>query len=182
MSGSIFVITAPSGAGKTTLVRMLVEHDSRLVESVSHTTRQIREGEKCGTDYHFVTPDEFEQIASNDGFVESFSVFGNSYGTSKKELERITSANKNALLILDCKGAYKMKEIYGDKVTTIFILPPSIEELEVRLRQRNTDSEDIIQTRLKEATAEIAQSKNFDKTVINSDLTTAFDELYRLVK
>lgn len=181
MKGQIYVITAPSGAGKTTLVRAVASNNENLMESVSHTTRAIREGEVDGVDYHFVTKEKFDEIKTNDGFVESFTVFGNSYGTSKKALIDITSKGSNALLILDYKGAYEMRRQFGEGATLVFIMPPSIKALESRLRARATDEESVVKERLLEAEAEIEQASNFDHIIVNDDLQQAISELQNII-
>lgn len=179
--GHIFVLSAPSGAGKTTLVRLLLEVDKSLLESVSHTTRAMREGEIDGVDYHFVSKDEFQSMIDADGFVESFEVFDNMYGTSKNAINNILNQGKNAILILDTKGALHMKDLYKEQLTTIFILPSSLEELQARLDARATDSKEVIARRLKEAQTEIAQAPLFDHQIVNRTLSFALHQIREVI-
>lgn len=181
MLGGIFVVAAPSGVGKTTLVRKLVDSSDNIVESVSHTTRPMREGEKDGVDYHFRSHEDFKADERDGKFIESFQVFSNHYGTSKEDLENLIKNGDNVILILDCKGAYKIKETFGEQACTIFVKPPSLEALESRLVSRGTDSEAVIAKRLSEAKAELEQADNFDKQLINDDINTAVEQLRDIV-
>lgn len=182
MSGGIFVVAAPSGAGKTTLVRKLVDSSDDIVENVSHTTRPMRDGEKDGVDYHFRSQEDFRADERDGKFIESFQVFSNHYGTAKEDLENLIENGNNVILILDCKGAYKIKETFGEQACTVFVKPPSLEVLENRLVSRGTDSEAVIAKRLGEAKAELEQADNFDKQLVNDDIDTAVEQLRDIVK
>lgn len=175
------VISAPSGAGKSTLIHRLLEESNLLDFAVSSTTRRMREGERDGTDYHFITPEQFQQEIDSDGFVEWAVVHGNYYGTSKKELDRICRSGKIPLFDVDVQGARSLRRNL-DSAVFIFILPPSLQELERRLRNRNTDSEEQIALRLGQACAEMRQSSLFDYIVINSDVEQALTDLRAIIR
>ncbi len=172
----VFVIAAPSGAGKTTLRDYLLNRHPDLYFSVSATTRQPRVNEVIHKDYHFITPEEYARHEQNDDFLEHAEVFGNYYGTLRQPIEENLRNGRNVLLDVDTKGAEQVKRKMPEAVM-IFIMPPSIEELEKRLRSRGTESEDVIQKRLREARHEIAQKDIFDHIVVNDSLETAQAEL-----
>jgi guanylate kinase len=176
----LFIVSAPSGAGKTTLCKELSRVMPTLAHSISHTTRKPRPGEVEGEHYYFVTGDEFRRIADGGGFAESATVHGNLYGTSKAELKRLFDQGKDIILDIDTQGAMKIKRS-GLPGVFIFILPPSMEELEKRLRGRESDDEDEIKKRLKRATGEIRSYKEYDYVIVNNDFTEALVALGSVV-
>ena len=178
--GNLLVISAPSGAGKTTLVRRLMERRPSLHFSISHTTRPMRRGETDGQDYFFVDDDEFEAIRQRGGFLEHASVFGNRYGTSRERVEQLLAGGKDVLLEIDWQGAQQVRANLPECVS-IFILPPSLQELEARLRGRSTDSEAVIRRRLGEAIGDISHWREFDYVIVNDDLDQAVEELLAVV-
>ncbi len=171
--GLFFVVSAPSGTGKTTLIRMLTKEFSNIVESVSYTTRKIRPGEKDGVDYHFINVEEFENKIKEDEFLEYAKVFDHYYGTSKKIVEKDLLAKKHVVLVIDTQGAMKVKQKVD--ANFIFILPPSLEELKNRLDIRNSDKD--VETRLDWAKKEMQKSKNYDYWIVNDDLKIAYEVL-----
>jgi guanylate kinase len=179
-AGSLFIVSAPSGAGKSTLVKALLNNVDGISLSVSSTTRPARPGEKNGIDYHFVTPEQFDDIRNADGFLEWAHVHGNSYGTSRQRVESQMLIDKDVLLEIDWQGAEQVvRKIHN--VVSIFILPPSLEELERRLRGRGTDSEAVILKRLGAAQLEIEQARRFDYVILNDDFNQALLELKSIV-
>ena len=172
----LFVIAAPSGAGKTSLVRALTEKHLELTVSVSHTTRQKRPDEKNAVNYYFVDRSEFDEIQSVGGFVEWAEVFGNAYGTSQAEVDRILANGKHLVLEIDWQGAQQIKSRLPESVS-IFILPPSTEELRQRLRGRGQDDEDTISKRMDEAISEMSHYEEFDHLIINEDFSLALQQL-----
>jgi guanylate kinase len=178
--GKLFVIAAPSGAGKTTLRDYLLTKHPELYFSVSVTTRRPRPNEIIHKDYHFMTPEEYARHRENGDFLEHAEVFGNYYGTLREPIEEKMAQGKDVLLDVDTKGAKQVKEQIPDAML-IFIMPPSPEELERRLRSRGTDDEEVISRRLKEAQYEMDQRDFFDYCVVNDDLETAQKELDELL-
>ncbi len=178
--GDIFVITAPSGTGKTTLVRLLLSSLPNLVFSISYTTRSPRPNEVHGKDYFFVTKEEFEKMITAGEMIEWAEVYGNYYGTSAKFLQETIKKGKDILLDIDIQGAKQVKQRFPQAVL-IFLLPPSLEELERRLKKRATDAIEVIQKRLAEARTEIAAAKEFDYIVVNDILEKALEELKAIV-
>ena len=178
--GKLFVISAPSGAGKTTLVKRIIAARPDLKFSISYTTRQKRIGEQNGVDYFFLSRDEFETMRTEGAFLEHAEVFGNFYGTGKQQVNDLCAAGKDVLLEIDWQGAQQVMANDPD-CTSIFILPPSTEELERRLRGRATDSEEVIQRRLGEAVDDISHWTEFDHVVINTDLDLAVTELLAIL-
>lgn len=176
------VITAPSGAGKTTLVKLLLEERNDLAFSISACTRKKRDFEEDGKDYYFLTPDKFKKKLSEDAFVEWEEVYTDMfYGTLKSELNRIWSKNKTVIFDIDVKGAVNVKEQLGDKVLTIFIKPPSKDELFNRLKGRGTETEETIKKRFDRSVIELAFENKFDKVIVNDKLPIAFEELTEIV-
>jgi guanylate kinase len=174
--GQLFVISAPSGAGKTSLVRALLQSRPNLVVSVSHTTRKPRETEVDGRDYHFVTPRRFHELIREGAFLEFASVFDNLYGTGRTEVEDKLAAGKHVLLEIDWQGAQQVRRAMpGCK--TIFVLPPSRAALEQRLHARRTDSAATIERRLADAAADMSHYKEFDYVVVNDLFERAAQEL-----
>jgi guanylate kinase len=174
------VISAPSGAGKTTLIRRLLDAEGGFSFSVSMTTRPRRDGEREGIHYYFVSAEEFRRCADRGDFVEWAVVHGNYYGTPKKEIDRIQSAGKIPIFDVDVQGARSLKNRLEGAVF-IFIVPPSRQELESRLRNRKTDTEEHIQMRLRNALGELHEYRMFDYIVVNDDLDAALDRLRSIV-
>ena len=181
MSGRLFVITAPSGAGKTSLIKALLEDEPGLRLSTSYTTRAPRPGEQDGREYHFVDEPTFLAMRARGEFLENAEVHGNRYGTSKKTIESALEQGQDLILEIDWQGARQVRALYPQCVG-IFILPPSLEELERRLRGRGQDAESVIQRRLANAQAEMAHAGEFKYAIINKDFTTARQELARIVR
>ncbi|HBC56224.1 MAG TPA: guanylate kinase [Gammaproteobacteria bacterium] len=174
--GILFVVSAPSGAGKTSLVNALVESQSNVTVSVSHTTRARRSGEVPGVHYHFVDDDAFQKMSQRGAFLEQASVFGHHYGTSKEWVESQLQAGRDIILEIDWQGAAQVRQWRQDCIT-IFILPPSRAILRQRLRGRGQDSDEVIQRRLDEASAEISHYDEFTYLVVNDDFDLALDKL-----
>ena len=171
----LIVITAPSGAGKSTIVKKLIQQRPDLAFSVSCTTREKREAEVNGNSYYFITAQEFQQRLQKGDFVETQEVYpGQYYGSLKSEVERIWSQRKIVLYDIDVKGAENIKKIYGNDALTIFIAPPDLETLTNRLKNRNTESKDSLKKRIAKAKEEMAYQSKFDKVVVNSDFDIAF--------
>jgi guanylate kinase len=174
--GNLYVISAPSGAGKTTIVRKVMELHPELRFSISYTTRPPREGETDGEDYYFLSRTEFEKMRDSDQFLEYAEVFGNFYGTGRQGVDHLRNDGHDVLLEIDWQGARQVRERQPD-CCSIFILPPSLSELEHRLRGRRTDSEDAITRRLSEAIDDMSHWREFDHAVINDNLDDAIDSL-----
>jgi len=178
--GLLFIVSAPSGTGKTTLVERLVEHTPSLKMSRSYTSRAAREGETDGVDYNFVTRSKFEAMAAAGEFLEWAEVFGNLYGTGASDTETVLAAGHDVVLVIDVQGARKVRA-RGIETTTVFVMPPSMAVLEQRLRGRSKDSETEIQRRLQVARAEVAAFAEYDFVVVNDELTSAVDRLRSIV-
>ncbi len=178
--GNLFVVAAPSGAGKSSLVKALMELDSQVQPSVSHTTRAPRGQEKHGREYFFVSPQEFDTMVLSDAFVEWAHVHGQRYGTSKKMIEDRMAQGADVVLEIDYQGAIQIKRMYANAVL-IFILPPSWEELRSRLERRGEDAADVIELRLKNAAEELAQAREFDFVIINEIFERALFDLKAIV-
>ena len=181
MPGTLFIVTAPSGAGKTTLVSGLLDRDPMVRLSVSYTTRAPREGEVDGRHYHFVDVSTFRALRDKGEFLEWAEVHNNYYGTSKAWLEEQTRSGKDILLEIDWQGAQQVRKVFP-KAVGVFIMPPSLEELERRLRGRGTDSEDVIARRVLGARGEMRHVAEFDYVIINEDLPAALDDLVAVVR
>ena len=181
MPGTLFIVTAPSGAGKTTLVSGLLDRDPMVRLSVSYTTRAPREGEVDGRHYHFVDVATFRALRDKGEFLEWAEVHSNYYGTSKAWLEAQTRSGKDILLEIDWQGAQQVRKVFP-KAVGVFIMPPSLEELERRLRGRGTDSEDVIARRVLGARGEMRHVAEFDYVIINEDLPAALDDLVAVVR
>lgn len=180
MAGILLIVAAPSGAGKTTLVRELLAHDAGIRLSVSCTTRAPRTGEVPGVAYNFLSVSEFQDMQRRGEFLESAEVHGNFYGTSRTWLEEQLAAGHDVLLEIDWQGAQQVRRHFPQAVG-IFILPPSMAALELRLRGRGTDSDDVIQRRLLAALTEMRHVDEFDYVIINNDLQRALDDLQAAV-
>ena len=178
--GNLFVVAAPSGAGKSSLVKALLELDARVQPSVSHTTRAPRGQEHHGREYFFVSPQEFDAMVLADAFVEWAHVHGQRYGTSKKMIEDRMAQGADVVLEIDYQGAIQIKRMYANAVL-IFILPPSWEELRSRLERRGEDAPDIIELRLKNAAEELAHAQEFDFVIINEVFERALFDLKAIV-
>ena len=178
----LFVISAPSGAGKTTLIESLLEHSSKrnLRLGISCTTRSKRKNETNGESYFFKTKEEFQEMSEKEELLESAEVFGNFYGTPRKWVEEQLNKDIDIILELDWQGEKQIKENYPDAVS-IFILPPSLEDLRERLNKRNQDSEDDIKKRLAQAKIEIINGCSFDKIIINDDFEAAVKDLIFII-
>ena len=178
--GNLFVVAAPSGAGKSSLVKALMELDSQVQPSVSHTTRAPRGQEKHGREYFFVSAQEFDNMVLSDAFVEWAHVHGQRYGTSKKMIEDRMAQGADVVLEIDYQGAIQIKRMYANAVL-VFILPPSWEELRSRLERRGEDAPETIELRLKIAADELAQAREFDFVIINEVFERALFDLKAIV-
>lgn len=176
MKGIAYIISAPSGAGKTTLCKMAASHFQEIRNSVSYTTRKARPGEVDGRDYWFVDDATFDRMVAADEFLEHAGVYGRRYGTSRKDLEALLEEGRSVILEIDVQGAAKVRETLKDGVY-IFILPPSLEACEKRLVGRGKDSSEEIKKRLKIAEEEIRRAAQYDYIIVNDDLEKAFGEL-----
>ncbi len=180
--GKLIIFSAPSGAGKTTIVHWLMSRVPGLAFSVSATSRQIRPGETDGKDYHFLSVDDFKQKIRANAFVEWEEVYENQfYGTLISEVERLRNEGKHVVFDVDVKGGMNIKRLYGNDALAIFIQPPSIEELEKRLRLRNTDDDESIRKRVKKAGYELQYAKHFDVVIINDKLEEAKQKTMEVV-
>ncbi|HMW79700.1 MAG TPA: guanylate kinase [Accumulibacter sp.] len=181
MFGHLYILTAPSGAGKTTLVRHLLENDPAMRVSVSHTTRRPRTGEREGIEYYFIALDEFREKIRRDDFLEWAEVHGNFYGTSRTGIEAALCAGQDVLLEIDWQGARQVRKAFPAAIG-VFILPPSLHALEQRLRERATDSAQTIARRLDAARDEMRHADEFDYVIINDDLQRALQDLLAIVR
>lgn len=181
MSGNLYVVAAPSGAGKTTLVRLLLEQQAEIQLSISHTTRQPRPGEQDGREYHFTTVEAFRAMIERGEFLEWAEVHGNFYGTSKQRIADQLAAGIDVLLEIDWQGAQQVRKIFPEAIG-IFILPPSMAELERRLTGRGTDAPEVIARRLAAAQAEMRHADEFDYVIINNKLEEALADLLAVAR
>jgi guanylate kinase len=181
--GKLIVFSAPSGSGKTTIVRHLLKHEElKLDFSISATSREARGEEKHGQDYYFLSLSDFKQKIKNDEFLEWEEVYrDNFYGTLKSEVERIWAKGKHVIFDIDVVGGLDIKHIYPDRTLAVFVKPPSIEELKIRLKKRETESDDKINMRVAKASIELATAPQFDFIIENNHLGTALKEAYNLV-
>lgn len=181
--GKLIIFSAPSGSGKTTIVRRLMEEIEGLEFSVSATSRAPRGAEQHGKDYYFLSSEEFDRLVAEDSFVEWEEVYaGTKYGTLRSELERIWAKEHTILFDVDVKGGVRLKEIFGDKALSIFIMPPSVEELRRRLEGRATDSPEKIAQRVAKADEELGYAPRFDVTVVNDNLDEAVAQVRKAVE
>jgi len=178
--GLILIISAPSGAGKTTLCRRLLERFPNIKESISYTTRYPRPGEVDGVDYFFVSREQFKVMVAEDAFAEWAEVHGNLYGTALATVEDARKNGIDLVLDIDCQGARKLKEQI-ERCIYVFILPPSMEELRNRLNGRSSDAPEVIEQRIRRASDEIREARWYDYIIINDNLDQAFDELRSIV-
>ncbi len=172
--GVLFVLSSPSGAGKSTIARKLLADEPELVMSVSATTRPIRPGEVDGRDYHFVDLDRFRQMVADHDFIEWAHVFGHRYGTPKAPVEAELAAGRDVLFDIDWQGAQQLFQIAGGDVVRVFVLPPSMEELHDRLRKRATDTDAVIDARMARAAAEVSHWDGYDYVLVNDEVETCF--------
>ncbi|MCG8056272.1 MAG: guanylate kinase [Candidatus Thiodiazotropha endolucinida] len=179
-TGTLYILSAPSGAGKTSLLKALCQQDGALQVSISHTTRPMRPGEEDGKDYHFISQALFQEMIGAAAFLEHAEVFGNFYGTSESEVRAKLDAGQDTVLEIDWQGAQQVRKRFPDAVS-IFILPPSPEALYERLSARGQDSEAVIQGRMQQAVSEMSHYAEFDYLVINDDFDTALAELAAIV-
>lgn len=183
MHGKLIIFSAPSGAGKTTIVRHLLEKDLNLEFSISATSRGMRHTETDGKDYYFLTPEEFRNKIDNDEFLEWEEVYaGTYYGTLKSEVERIRSNGKNVIFDVDVVGGCNIKKFYGNDALAVFVQPPSVDELRNRLVYRSTDASDVIEKRVAKAEYELTFASQFDCIIVNDDLVKAFVEAEKCIR
>ena len=175
-TGTLYIISAPSGAGKTSLVKALIDAEPQIRVSVSHTTRAMRPGEADGVNYHFVEREEFVKMIEHGDFLERAEVFGNLYGTSQSHLQQTLDEGHDLILEIDWQGAEQVRQVMP-KARSIFILPPSQEALRQRLDNRGQDSDDIIDGRMREAVSEMSHYVDYDYLIINDDFAHALDDL-----
>lgn len=183
MNGKLIIFSAPSGAGKTTIVKYLLQQDLNLEFSVSATSRERRHTETDGKDYYFLSADEFRRKIENEEFLEWEEVYeGIYYGTLKSEVERICSKGSNVIFDVDVVGGCNIKKYYGTKALAIFVQPPSIEELRKRLISRSTDSVEVIEKRVAKASYELTFSNQFDCIIVNEELSLAYQEAEKCIR
>ena len=183
MKGKLVIISAPSGAGKSTIVNYLMDKDLHLEFSISATTRKPRGEEKNGKEYYFIKPDEFRKRINEGDFIEWQEVYKEQfYGTLREETDRIFNRGNNVLFDVDVKGGINLKNIFGNKAISIFLMPPSVEELKKRLCLRGTDSPQKINMRVEKALEEMRLADQFDHIVINDRLEQAQKEIYEIIK
>ncbi len=180
-TGKLYIISAPSGAGKTSLVKQLIADVEKLVVSVSHTTRPMRDGEEHGGDYFFVSVEEFKGMLTQQAFLEHARVFDNFYGTARKTVENALSGGLDVILEIDWQGAQQIRKMIPES-QSVFILPPSIKVLQQRLKGRGQDSDEIIARRMRDAVAEMSHYAEFDYIVVNDDFQQALGELKSIIK
>ena len=179
--GLCFILSSPSGAGKTTISRKMLEMDKGLTMSISYTTREPRPGEVDGKDYFFVGKDKFREMVNNNEFLEHAEVFGKFYGTPKDFVEEKLSKGIDVIFDIDWQGTQQVsKKIKGD-IVSVFILPPSMEELEDRLKSRAQDSEEVVKKRMKKASREISHWDEYDYVVVNNDLDKAMEDVNKIL-
>ena len=180
-TGNLFLVSAPSGAGKTSIVNAALAADEQLVVSVSHTTRPARGGEVDGENYHFVSDDLFSQMVETADFLEHANVFGKRYGTSKAEVADKRDQGRDVILEIDWQGAQQVREAVPQAIS-VFILPPSVEALAARLTSRGEDTQESIEKRLSEAKLDMSQAEHFDYLVVNEDFDHAVQDFIAIVR
>lgn len=182
-NGKCIIVSAPSGAGKTTLVHHLLNEIEQLSFSISACSREPRQNEINGVDYHFIGLEEFKNKIREEAFIEWEEVYKDSfYGTLKSEIQNIWKQNKSVIFDVDVIGGLNLKREFGEKALSIFILPPSLDQLELRLRSRKTETDEKINIRIRKAKEELSKVDEFDQCIINNDLNTAKQEITHLVK
>ena len=179
--GNLFIVSAPSGTGKTTILKRIISEMENIMFSVSHTTRPSRPGEKEGVDYYFVEKDAFQKMQEKDLFYEWAEVHGNLYGTSRNAVQKIIDQGKDIILDIDVQGGLQAREKVGDRGIFIFIMPPSIQELESRLVKRGTEPLSVIATRLKNAQGEIKFMDQYDYVIVNDNVSKAVEVLKSII-
>lgn len=179
--GLLIVLSSPSGAGKSTIARLLLDADPQITMSISATTRPMRPGETGHVDYHFVDDAEFDRMIAAGEFVEWAPVFGYRYGTPKAPVKAALKQGRDILFDIDWQGARQLEPDFGEHLVTIFLLPPAMDELERRLRERGTDSEDVIQERMRRAADEISHWAEYEYVLVNRDMDGCLDEVRAIV-
>ncbi len=179
---NLVIITAPSGSGKTTLCKEILKKEDKVQFSVSHTSRKMRQNEKNGIDYYFVTNEEFIEGIDKNEFIEWNYHFDCYYGTSKSQIQKSIDKKNLILLELDVKGALSIQKLYPDQTVSIFVEPPSINDLQIRLEKRGSDSEKIIAKRLQRIEFELSHKSNFDFTVVNDKLEVATNQILEIIR
>lgn len=183
MNGKVIIVSAPSGAGKTSIVKHVLQFLPELRFSTSATTRAMREGEVNGKDYHFLTVDEFKDGIKREDFLEWEEVYRNQfYGTLKSEIDRIWDEGKVVIFDVDVKGGLNIKKYFGDKALAIFVEPPSVQELENRLRKRGTETDESLRKRVEKAEYELSFAPQFDKVILNDNLDDAREEMLQTIR
>lgn len=183
MTGKVIIVSAPSGAGKTSIVKHVLQSLPELRFSTSATTRAKREGEINGKDYHFLSVDDFKKGIKRDEFLEWEEVYANQfYGTLKSEIQRIWDEGKTVIFDVDVKGGLNIKKYFGDKALAIFVEPPTVQELENRLRNRGTETEESLRKRVEKAEYELSFAPRFDKIILNDDLEVARAEMLQTIR
>jgi guanylate kinase len=180
--GVLFVLSSPSGAGKSTIARRLLQSDNQLRMSVSATTRPMRPGETDGVDYHFVDLEQFRSMVAANEFIEWAHVFNHRYGSPREPINQMLADGLDVLFDIDWQGAQQLHQTCGGDVVRVFILPPSMPELEERLRRRATDSEEVIQGRMSRAAAEVSHWDGYDYVLINDDIDRCFAEVKHILE
>jgi len=183
MQGKVIIVSAPSGAGKTSIVKHVLQYLPELRFSTSATTRTMRKGEINGKDYHFLSVDDFKKGIKRDEFLEWEEVYANQfYGTLKSEIQRIWDEGKVVIFDVDVKGGLNIKKYFGDKALAIFVEPPTIEELENRLRKRGTETDESLRKRVEKAEYELTFAPKFDRIILNDNLDDAREEMLRAIR
>ena len=182
MRGKLIMIAAPSGCGKTTIAKAILQRHPQMLFSVSATTRPKRDAEVEGKDHFFLTKEEFQKRLQNDELAEWEEIYGNLYGTLKSEIQRALNAGKTMLFDIDVKGALSIQKYFPDESTLIFIKPPSIEELQRRLENRKTENAETVKRRMARAEMELAQAEKFDVQIVNDNLETAIANVDEVVR
>ncbi|MBR3559012.1 MAG: guanylate kinase [Bacteroidales bacterium] len=183
MKGKVIIVSAPSGAGKTSIVKHVLDNLPELRFSTSATTRTMREGEINGRDYHFLSVDDFKKGIKRNDFLEWEEVYANQfYGTLKSEIQRIWDEGKTVIFDVDVKGGLNIKKYFGDNALAIFVEPPTVQELENRLRKRGTETEESLRKRVEKAEYELSFAPQFDKVILNDNLDDARAEMLQTIR